>query len=78
MPSDPAPPMRNWAAMAQAGTALTGPVLLGIILDLTLNWSPWGTLAGILLGLVACVAQLIQLSKRNLDADRPEKPNPPT
>jgi F0F1-type ATP synthase assembly protein I len=73
MAREPQLPVKNWAMMAQAGTALTGPVLLGIVLDLSLNWSPWGTLSGIFLGLIACVAQLIRLSQKSFES---EKPNP--
>lgn len=73
MPADPAPSYRNWALMAQAGSALTGPALVGIVLDVSFNWSPWGTLGGILLGLIACVAHLIRLSNRSFDGNQSDQ-----
>lgn len=59
------PPGQQWAMAGQAGTSLVGPVVLGVVLDSQLGWTPWGTLTGIGLGLVGCMAVLIRMKKRS-------------
>jgi F0F1-type ATP synthase assembly protein I len=76
MANDPSPPIRNWAVMAQAGTALTGPTLLGVFVDWYWKTSPWGTVIGIGLGLVSCIYQLVQIVNRlNKTENRPNDQN---
>jgi hypothetical protein len=50
---------------AQASSALVGPVLLGIILDWQLGWTPYATLAGIGLGMFGMMSLLIRFMKRS-------------
>jgi hypothetical protein len=50
---------------AQVSSALVGPVVLGVILDWQLGWRPYGTLAGIGLGLIGMMAFLIRMAKRS-------------
>ena len=45
---------------AQASSALVGPVVLGIILDWQLGWTPYATLSGIGLGMFGMMSLLIR------------------
>lgn len=59
----PSPP--PWTNAMQAGSALVGPVVLGIVLDSQFGWMPWATLIGIGVGLLASVTILLQAAKRS-------------
>lgn len=52
----------NWAAMSQAGTALTGPVFVGLLLDWQFATLPWITLVGVVLGLIGSIALLATIT----------------
>jgi F0F1-type ATP synthase assembly protein I len=56
---------RQVGLASQVGGSLIGPVLVGLILDVQFGWEPWGTLAGVLLGLVSCLMLLIRMSNRS-------------
>jgi F0F1-type ATP synthase assembly protein I len=60
---------RLWAVAMSASSALTGPAILGILVDWALNSWPWGTVAGVLLGMAVLFAQLLRLT-------RPQGPKP--
>ena len=80
--TDPPPKMAgNWAAMTQAGSALTGPVLLGLLLDWQFATLPWITLAGVLLGLFGSIAILAMITSKpsasKPDAAKPRPTDPP-
>ena len=59
------PPMQQWALASQAGSALVGPVVLGVVLDTQLGWTPWATLSGIGVGLVGSLAILLRMTNRS-------------
>jgi hypothetical protein len=59
------PPAQQWAVAAQASSALVGPVVLGVLLDWQLGWTPVGTLSGIGVGLVLLMTLLIRMVKRS-------------
>lgn len=65
MPGGDQPSPPPWTNAMQAGSALIGPVVLGIVLDLQFDWMPWATLAGIGLGLLVSVTILLQAAKRS-------------
>lgn len=64
MNGDEQPQMKGWAIASQISSSLIGPVILGVVLDSELGWTPWATLSGIALGLVGCMFLLIRLSNR--------------
>lgn len=59
------PAIQGWAFASQIISSLVGPVLLGVLLDWQLGWAPWGTLAGIGLGLLGMLGVLVVLQKRS-------------
>jgi F0F1-type ATP synthase assembly protein I len=64
MPGDNQPAYSQWAIAAQASSTLIGPVVIGLVLDSQLGWTPWATVTGILIGFVGCITLLIQASNR--------------
>ena len=58
------PPIQGWVFASQITSSLVGPVLLGVLLDWQLGWRPWGTLAGIGVGLLGTLSVLIHLQRR--------------
>jgi F0F1-type ATP synthase assembly protein I len=60
---------RLWAVAMSASSMLTGPAILGVLVDWALNSWPWGTVAGALLGMVGLFVQLLRLT-------RPQGPKP--
>ena len=76
--SDSPPKMAgNWAAMSQAGSALTGPVLVGLLLDWQFGTLPWITLAGVVLGLVGSLVLLMTLTLPKSEPAKPRPTDPP-
>ncbi len=78
MPQGPMDPreLGRYFALAQVGLEMVAPVGLGLFLDLYLHWtpSPWGTVAGAVLGFVGGLAHLIAILNRSGN-DRSTKPN---
>lgn len=50
-------------AYSQVGLEMVAPIVIGILLDDYLQWSPWGVSVGAVLGLVLGVVRLVQLTK---------------
>lgn len=65
MNGDDRPSMQGWAIASQISSALVGPVVLGVLLDYQLGWTPWATLVGIGLGLFGCMFVLIRMKNRS-------------
>lgn len=59
-------------ALAQVGLEMVAPIVLGLILDSKLDWSPWGVVVGAVVGLVGGLAHLI------VQANRLDKKEPPS
>jgi F0F1-type ATP synthase assembly protein I len=70
------PPMAPWAFAATAGSSLVGPVILGVLLDVQYNWMPWGTLAGLGVGIFSCLSILVMAAKRSSESpgEPPDQP----
>jgi F0F1-type ATP synthase assembly protein I len=49
------------------------PIVLGVILDYYLNWTPWGVVCGTVLGFVGGLLHLLALLKR-FDKEQSDKP----
>ena len=61
-PTDPQE-RRLWAVAMSASSTLTGPTILGVLVDWALNSWPWGTVAGVLLGMAGLFVLLLRLSQ---------------
>lgn len=61
-------------AFAQVGFEMAAPVGIGMALDYYLDWRPWGTVGGAIVGLVGGIFHLVVLSNRQTDDRR----KPPT
>ncbi len=64
MATGPDPQNRQlWAVAYGASATLTGPVLVGLLIDWLAGILPWCTVAGVFLGMAALFVQLARLSK---------------
>jgi F0F1-type ATP synthase assembly protein I len=54
----------RYFAMGQVGLEMVAPIVVGLLLDRYLGWTPWGVVAGAVLGLVGGLAHLIHLSNQ--------------
>jgi F0F1-type ATP synthase assembly protein I len=70
--SDPVPPEESEGSLQPSSliarltlmsSALTGPTLLGLVVDLALDTLPWGTVVGALVGMAAMFAQLVKFAR---------------
>jgi F0F1-type ATP synthase assembly protein I len=64
----------RYLALSQVGLEMVGPILLGVVLDYYLGWSPWGVLVGAVLGLTGGLFHLIQLTAND---ETPPTKQPP-
>ena len=49
--------------LSTASGTLTGPIIVGALLDWQLGWTPWGILGGLTFGFIGCMAYLLQQAK---------------
>ena len=54
---------RLWAMAYSASTTLTGPVLLGLLIDWLADTMPWFMIAGVLVGMAGLFVLLVRLSQ---------------
>ncbi|MBO0698903.1 MAG: hypothetical protein J2P46_10955 [Zavarzinella sp.] len=54
---------RLWAVAMSASSMLTGPAILGVLLDWALRSWPWLTVAGVLIGMAGLFVQLLRLTQ---------------
>jgi F0F1-type ATP synthase assembly protein I len=54
---------RLWAVAMSTSTMLTGPVLLGLVIDLVAGTMPWFMIGGVLVGMGGLFVQLLRLTK---------------
>jgi F0F1-type ATP synthase assembly protein I len=50
--------------VAQVGLEMVVPIGVGLLLDNTLGWAPWGVVVGAVLGLATGLTHLVALSNR--------------
>ena len=60
-------------AMAQVGMEMVAPIGLGIALDYWLNWKPWATVAGAVIGFVGGLVHLVSMLNKH-DRQDPNQP----
>ena len=64
MASAPDPQQRRLLAIAySASSALTGPAILGLLIDWAAGTMPWFTVGGVLVGMVGLFVLLIRFSQ---------------
>ncbi len=56
--------MGRYFALAQVGLEMVVPIVVGLLLDSWLAWTPWGVVTGAGLGLVGGLAHLVHLLNR--------------
>jgi F0F1-type ATP synthase assembly protein I len=62
-------------ALSQVGFEMVAPIVLGLILDHYLDWTPWGLVGGALLGLCGGLAHLVHLlGKEDAQSSSPGGP----
>ena len=57
--------LSRFLALGQVGLEMVAPVILGLVLDHYLGWSPWGVVAGAGLGLFGGLFHLARVLNRN-------------
>ena len=64
MATAPDPEQRRlWAVAMSASSTLTGPVLLGLLIDWLAGTLPWCTIGGVFVGMAGLFVQLARLSQ---------------
>ena len=58
------------AAMAQVGFEMAAPIGLGVVLDRWLEWTPWLTIVGAVIGLVGGIFHLVVMANGESDDSR--------
>ena len=62
-------------ALSQIGLEMVVPIGLGFALDSYMDWLPWATVVGAVLGLILGLAHLVQLTKKDASTtDKTEEP----
>jgi F0F1-type ATP synthase assembly protein I len=64
--------IRRLFALALVGVEMVAPILVGLYLDRTFGWAPWGVAVGAVLGLVGGIYHLIVQANR-IDRERSKK-----
>jgi F0F1-type ATP synthase assembly protein I len=67
--------MERYVALSQIGLEMVAPIVIGLLLDHYLGWTPWALVAGAVLGLVGGFMHLVHLlnkmdSKDSSQSDR--------
>ncbi len=64
----------KYMALAQVGIEMVVPIVVGLVLDSYLNWTPWGVIVGAAVGLVGGLWHLVVMLNR-IDQEREEPPS---
>lgn len=59
-----------YLTLSQVGLEMVSPLILGVIVDTRVGTSPWGAIAGALLGLVGGLVHLVWLVQRRPPDDK--------
>jgi F0F1-type ATP synthase assembly protein I len=68
--------MGYYWALAQTGFEMIVPIIGGMMLDHYLDWTPWGTIGGVVLGFGGSLTHLIILLRRNDETKKPPQDSP--
>lgn len=74
-PGDPKE-LSRYLALGQVGLEMVAPIVLGLVLDSYLGWSPWGVAAGVAIGFIGGLAHLVTMTKPQ-QRPKPSQPAPP-
>lgn len=66
-------PSRQWALASQVSATLSGPPILGLLLDWWLGTTPWCLLGGFALGMATCMTLLMRMSRESKSGDESDK-----
>ena len=70
--------MKFYLSLAQVGTEMVGPLLVGLLLDWMFGWLPWATVVGAVLGFVGGMAHMISLlTRHDREEEQSERKGPP-
>ena len=53
--------MGRYVALSQIGLEMIVPIIIGLVVDHYLNWTPWALIAGAILGLCGGLMHLVHL-----------------
>ncbi len=59
----------RYLALGQAGMEMVAPIVLGLILDHYLGWTPWLTVIGAVIGFVGGLAHMVVIVNRLHQSD---------
>jgi len=64
--------VRRYMTLSQVGLEMVAPIVLGLVLDHYLGWSPWCVIVGAVLGLSGGLVHLVAvLNKEDRDPSPP-------
>ncbi|OAI53168.1 hypothetical protein AYO44_16245 [Planctomycetaceae bacterium SCGC AG-212-F19] len=66
--------MGRYFALAQVGLEMVAPIVVGVLVDTYLGWTPWGVVVGTIVGFVGGLAHLLLMLKQ---FDKQPPGNPP-
>jgi F0F1-type ATP synthase assembly protein I len=70
--------LARYMTIGQVGLEMAVPPAIGIYLDLTFGWSPWGVIIGAGLGLIGGLAHLVHLANKQEDGKGPSHEQKPS
>jgi F0F1-type ATP synthase assembly protein I len=70
--------MGRYAALSQVGLEMVAPIVLGLVLDHYLGWTPWAVIAGAVLGLAGGLVHLVHVLNKmdSKDSSRSDQESP--
>lgn len=69
--------MGRYVALAQVGMEMVAPIVIGLLLDTYLGWTPWGVVVGTVVGFVGGLAHLLVMLKKFDEQPPGESPRRP-
>jgi F0F1-type ATP synthase assembly protein I len=76
-PQQPDQQFRSAARIYQLVSEFVAPIGFGLLIDWGFGTRPWGTLVGVVVGLLVGGLRVAQMARRLAESDRPGGPNPP-
>jgi hypothetical protein len=70
--------LARYMAIGQVGLEMAAPPALGVYLDMTFGWSPWGVVVGAAVGLIGGLAHLIHLANKKEEGPGPSDKQKPS
>lgn len=67
----------RYLALSQIGLEMVAPIVVGLLLDRYLGWTPWALIAGAVLGLCMGFVHLVHLLNTQDAQDRPRSDREP-